>query len=780
LRWAGRLALLVVVLGAAVPTAPRAAAAPLTRYSLAGGCFAVRSGGQPIAPDAGAVWMQATALGRYLLYDAGRRFLADTGALGPVDSPGSAAQWQVDGDASGFTLRNLATGRALPVTFTPATGCAAYPEAEVNATGTPFAGASPEGDVRGTIDAHAHVTAFEFIGGDFHCGRPWHPLGIPYALPDCASIHWGTNGAAQDFLDYGAPVHVHDTVGWPTFRSWPKPTGLSTEGDYYTGIERAWKAGLRVLVTELVDNEALCSIMTKRHNPCNDMDAVRLQAKDLHELQDYVDAQSGGPGKGWFRIVTDPFEARRVINEGKLAVVEGIEVSRIFGCGEENGRSQCDLAKVEAGIKEVEALGVRTFFPVHKFDNAFGGTKMDAGELGVLINGANHLETGHFWDVKPCTGPEHDSQQISPPLSPDLAELLNGPLRSLLGGAALPAYAAGPSCNMKGLTPLGAELIKAMIAHHDIVELDHMDAKTADDALSILEAAHAPGVVSAHSWDSPEENAGIYRTGGFVTPAAGSSPTAFVAQWRDDKQRAGNLPFFGFGYGSDMNGLAEQTAPTAAHPISYPFTSYLGDVTFDRERWGQRVFDLNRDGLANYGMYADWLQELQVLAGRPIMDDMFRGAEGYLRTWERTVGVAGPSCMPSRARFTRFGLRALRLGATPASALRAAGQPGSRPGRSFRYCGGVAAVFTPAGRLGLIGSTARGHRAGSLHPGSRVARVRRRARSLGHGLWLGARLRGGRRYVYGVRRGRVRFVAVATRAEAKTSRLRADVRAAGL
>ena len=37
------------------------------------------------------------------------------------------------------------------------------------------------------MEGHAHITAFDFIGGDFHCGRPWHPFGAPYALPaDCS------------------------------------------------------------------------------------------------------------------------------------------------------------------------------------------------------------------------------------------------------------------------------------------------------------------------------------------------------------------------------------------------------------------------------------------------------------------------------------------------------------------------------------------------------------------------------------------------------------------
>ena len=267
----------------------------------------------------------------------------------------------------------------------------------------------------GTIDAHTHVTAFEFLGGDWHCGRPWHPFGIPFALPDCAPYEQGTNGTVESFIDYGAPAHPHDTHGWPTFHAWPSPTDLAEEGDYYTGIKRAWMSGLRVMVTQLVDNEALCTLMTTRRNPCNDMQAVELQARDLRALQDYIDAQSGGPGKGFFRIVTNPFQARQVINSGKLAVVEGIEVSHLFNCGETLGVPDCSPAKIDAGLAEVRKLGVSTFFPIHKFDNAFGGTKMDSGELGVLVNLGQHLETGQFWDVQTCTGPEHDSTQLDEP-----------------------------------------------------------------------------------------------------------------------------------------------------------------------------------------------------------------------------------------------------------------------------------------------------------------------------------------------------------------------------
>ena len=102
-----------------------------------------------------------------------------------------------------------------------------------------------------------------------------------------------------------------------------------------------------------------------------------------------------------------------MINQGKLAVIEGIEVSRIFGCGEVNDVPQCDESQIDAGLKEIHDLGVRTFFPIHEFDNAFGGTKMIAGELGTVVNAGNRDETGSFWNAGavPGRGPGRDADQ---------------------------------------------------------------------------------------------------------------------------------------------------------------------------------------------------------------------------------------------------------------------------------------------------------------------------------------------------------------------------------
>ena len=82
---------------------------------------------------------------------------------------------------------------------------------------------------------------------------------------------------------------------------------------------------------------ALCNVgkvlATNPQADCNDMSVAVKQLEYLYDVQDYIDAQSGGPGKGWYRIVKSPQEARQVINDGKMAGVLGVEVAQVFDCG---------------------------------------------------------------------------------------------------------------------------------------------------------------------------------------------------------------------------------------------------------------------------------------------------------------------------------------------------------------------------------------------------------------------------------------------------------------
>ena len=748
------------------------------RYALAGGCYVLTSGGSQVAKTADGGYrlaaggerfrLQATALGRYLLYGSGRDFLGYGGLIPRVQSqasPSESADWTIE---DGYTLRlgdkalGVQDGRlvlsdvATRFGFEPATGCADYPEAETNVGGEPTRGATPFGEVRGMVDAHMHMMAFEFLGGRVHCGRPWHPYGVASALVDCPDHEpMGAGAIGENVLSYGNPVGTHDTRGWPTLNDWPHHASLTHEQTYYRWLERSYRAGQRLMVNLLVDNEVLCTLYPHKKNSCNEMDGVRLQARRLRELQDYIDAQHGGPGKGWFRIVTDPFQARRVINDGKLAVIMGIEVSKLFDCGVQDGQPECTAAQIDERLKEVYDLGVRDMELVNKFDNALGGVAGDSGTTGVVVNVGNRIETGRFWQMGACDDPHnHDRPQPTAPGVPDRDQLAGNILHALLPPGTAPLYGQPPHCNELGLSPLGAHLVTRMMERGMVIDPDHLSWRARQQLLDLVEQRGYSGVVSSHSWSTPDAIPRILRLGGVVTPMAGTT-TDFAAAWRETREQRDPRFYWGIGWGADMNGFASQGGPREGGNVSYPFRSFDGHLV-DRQRSGQRVYDINVDGVAHYGLFPDWVEDLRLIAGQDVVDDLGRGAEAYLQMWERAVGVPATRCQ-SRARVTRRGLGSVRLRASSTRVLRRAGQPRKRAGRTWRWCG-VTARLDRRGRVASVRSTSPKHRALGARPGKPLsATTRRRTRRVAPGV------RGRGPIRIGVRRGRVLWVGATAR-----------------
>ena len=189
-------------------------------------------------------------------------------------------------------------------------------------------------------------------------------------------------------------------------------------------------------------------------------------------------------------------------------------------------------------------------------------------------------------------------------------------------------------------------------------------------------------MISAHTWASPLNYPRIYKLGGIVTPAAGSQNAAgFVKEWSAYRKLRDKRFYFGFGYGSDTNGLAVQGSPPAK-PLAYPFTSLDGKTKMDRQVTGQRTFDYNKEGVAHYGLYADWLADLRRTGGQQMAREMNRGAEAYLQMWERAEGIKHTTCRNATAEVTsRRLLGRVPLGAHAYDLMRRAGQPTVAAGR---------------------------------------------------------------------------------------------------
>ncbi|HEX2058132.1 MAG TPA: hypothetical protein VHI71_07160 [Actinomycetota bacterium] len=661
--------------------------------------------------------------------------------------PSELADWTIDGAPGAFRITLPATEQALAVegdgtlTLGPAPadfsfekrgGCAEFPEIEVNVEGPVLGGQTPYQEVRGYLEAHLHMMAFEFIGGRSRCGRPWHRFGVTYALVDCPDHEPGGHGAVLEaVLSGGNPVEGHNTDGWPTFEGWPKPHSLTHEQVYYKWLERAWRGGLRLMVNLLVDNNQLCKIYPYKRNSCNEMDGVRLQARRIRELERYVDAQSGGPGEGWFRIVDDPFEAREVINDGKLAVVLGMEVSVPLDCGITRDVPRCPADEIDERLQEVYDLGVRQMELVNKFDNAFTGVKGDSGLQGPPVNFANFMETGSWWRMDTCSdddGHDHDHAEAHDHTQTNFHDQSGAPDefsgRDAIFGAVVatfaqtgvaPVYPEGPHCNTMGLTDLGETVIREMVERGMIFDPDHMSSHARTEAMNLIGRIGAelrtqgspvtPGVMSSHSWADDTIYERIYGLGGVVTPHAGGS-ASFVGKWAKHRGWADDRFLFGIGFGSDMNGFSNQGQPRAgneANPVEYPFEGF-GGATLHRQVSGTRVpYDINRDGVAHYGLYPDWIEDLRRQAGDAIVDDLQLGPEAYLQMWERAVGVPGSACRADIEDLTPSDFDALRQGMTAEEVLRALGQPRTRTGTTFTYClaGGRTGTvtFTPSGEV---------------------------------------------------------------------------------
>ena len=609
-------------------------------------------------------YLKPTRLGAYLLYDQDQMLVTAAGKRNVARTRGvtRSAVWAVRrAPGPSFRLVSSAGKRKLTVsrhhrltlagagrsgpgtrfTFSHARGCKRYPEARTGARGHPFKGTRPNGDVKGFADAHLHITAEVRAGGRVIYGRSFAPLGITRALSDAgdARVH-GPDGSLDitgNLLRNGTPFGTHDTHGWPTFAGWPTFDTITHQQTYYVWLKRMWKAGMRMVVAQTVEDEPLCRLEPRRSHSCDETQAIKLEIKRLKQLQDYVDAQAGGPGRGWFRIVRSPQQARRVMKQGKLAVLIGIESSNLFGCSEFEGEPQCTRADIDRGIRDYKRLGVRTMFVAHWVDNAFSGAALEGGSKGSFINVLEALQTGHYFNTAPC--PERGQGEEVTPLSLGVLKFLRKyfPATGKVLGIPIPSYPAGKQCNAKGLTDLGRYLIRRLMANHILIEMDHMSERARLTVLNMAEKRDYP-LVSSHTntgglW-TPSDLRRLYALHGFATARPDQAPAlAHRIVTLCGSHGAGGRST-GVGLGTDTGGFSTLPGPPsdAQGPLKYPFR--VGGVKFTRERTGRRTFDFNKDGVAQYGQLAELVADVKRQnGGRRASRSLFHSAQAYLDTW---------------------------------------------------------------------------------------------------------------------------------------------------
>lgn len=678
------------------------------------------------ATEAGARFaLRASDLGTYLLYDAEQRYFVADGGEGdgwrfsrPAqlasdvllvdDGFRSPAEWVVapsPRDADRFRLQHKASGQFLAfeglvadeadaavIAFLPQNDCAVFPEMGLDAVGEPRATPWPDGDLFGIAEVHSHLTTNMGFGGSgmFH-GAPFHPLGVEHALSDCSHVH-GDEGrrdlialfydGARDFdiasllpviLAGESDTFNHFTDGWPTFTDWPNAWRRSThQVMYYRWLERAWRGGLRLVVQHATGNSILCEFMSgvgaqSLRYTCNDMVSVDRSIESIRAMERYIDAQWGGPGKGWFRVVETSAEARAVIAEGKLAVVLGIEISNLFDCflTPPEGFERCTPETLIEKLDHYHALGVRVVFPVHKFDNGFAPGDGAGGviELGNFVNSGHYTSQaedcplgrqgfdGGSLSFGDLNRPRDDFE--APPVV-DISGFAENPVAALRGQ--IPALAAGGReghfCQTATMTALGEQLFAEMMKRGMIPDIAHLPQHATVRALELLEAADYPAL-STHGnthGDTLFDREGVTGLGirGCADPEVSASMVGPIVRRAAARAEHGAHP--GTALAFDLNGFAGQRRPRfgensrcedQANPVEYPFSGYDGAVEFLPPHLGERPVDFNTEGFLHIGLLPELIEDLRRDGATDAdLEPLFRSAESVVRMWARAEAWA--------------------------------------------------------------------------------------------------------------------------------------------
>ncbi|MEO8089650.1 MAG: membrane dipeptidase [Gemmatimonadales bacterium] len=506
---------------------------------------------------------------------------------------------------------------------------------------------------------HGGVDVGSLLPQDLTCHGPIRAASIDHALGEDRPSHGGWNAfnfpcgdelrkmlIGQFQQGNGALITNNPGRGYPDFLDWPKWNDITHQKMWYEWIKRARDGGLRVMVALATNNKTLADAVSgPGDGPTDDKASADLQ---VNEIKSFV-----GRHPDFMEVAYGSADVKRIVQANKIAVVLGVEIDNI---GNFNQQVFAPLMAIPgpgetiiAGeIQRLYNQGVRYVLPIHVMDNVFGGTAIYKDDF----NTANLREAGHFWEIE-CAdvGDDitHTYTEVNDPLRAAGAFVKLGldPLRHSGPGPVCPGGAPGKSKghrNVRGLTLQGIAAIKQMMKRGMIVDIDHMSQHSAEKTLEIAEQFGYP-IVSGHSGvrgyaGADAENSRTRKQlerisklhGMFGLGSDGVNRSAFANQY----QNAMNIMGYpnadpskavyrngAISFGTDLNGLVKGPIPGGGDRVKY-------GAAFAKSTTGSKTWDYNTEGVAHYGMMADFVVDLRTAASNE-----YTGAEGI------PLGVSG-------------------------------------------------------------------------------------------------------------------------------------------
>ena len=264
----------------------------------------------------------------------------------------------------------------------------------------------------------------------------------------------------------------------------------------------------------------------------------------MYQMQDYIDAQFGGPGKGFYRIVTNPFagpqgdqrRARWPWSWASRPACRSAARSKLDvpACNVADDRPPARRGAPARRAPDGAGQQVRQRALRRRRRQRRGRRRWSTAPTSSRPGRSGTCGTAS----RPTARATTTTRSRCPSISAEQQDALFGAIGQLsaLPDAALPLYPPPDHCNSRGLTTLGEHTIKALAeAAHDLRPRPHEREGAATPRSTRSSGCGYPGVVSSHSWATPDAYPRIYKAGGFITPYAGDS-TGFVEKWRTPRR----------------------------------------------------------------------------------------------------------------------------------------------------------------------------------------------------------------------------------------------------
>lgn len=467
----------------------------------------------------------------------------------------------------------------------------------------------PENDASGFADIHVHQMADIAYAGGWYFGS--HKSGSPEI--NLANDH-GDHGASLAGIDvYGS--HHDYRYGYPSFVDWPSAYDISHQQVAGDWLYQAHQQGLSLMVASVVNNQWLCAAVVasgyhhKDYN-CSDMESAKRQISAIHEFAKAND---------WFEVVTDPWQARRAIAKGKLAVMIAVEVSNLLP------KSDGDMARQ---LDELYALDVRSVQLAHEVNSLYAGAAL-------------HNDVFKFL----------------------------GKIKSLFNFGVDYATDESGMHNTIGLTDKGEALLDEMVRHHMPIDLAHLSLKTQQQIIARNKTHyHSFPLFNSHTriqemlpeselkklkeHNTPKDILdAINETHGVIGLRTGDNPMLAYSP-KQGKAVANNcqgstrslIQFYQYAdehgaktaFASDFNGFITQIVPRyGEHACSSSDKPKLeameqGEPEKNAPNY---IKEFQTKGLAHIGLLPAVLADMKSLGANT--DNLAHSTEAFLQMWER-------------------------------------------------------------------------------------------------------------------------------------------------